>query len=276
MGALQARTPAWRAVGEEVPGESDRWPGPTRPIVARSRYPDGSIACSLPGCGGIVGGDFVVERADGYIGLCPRFELHTALASVDPSVADVWVDLKADSDQARRAWRSSQGRDNGSIICSLPGCEGVVSPAFVTQLDGTSRGLCPQRELHELLARQDSRVRVELLKLQAEQREAWALSPASAGAREQLLDDGGIPCSVPGCVGIVSVDYVLDTPQGEIGICGLWSVHQSLAESDPSARSELERLLALRSSLRDSWRTSGSSPSGGQLAGSADFDDLPF
>ena len=151
-------------------------------VIARR---DGSVPCSMPGCDGSVGPDFVLWSDEGPRGLCARFELHEALAMSDDAAKRVWVELKPLSDRAGRSRRRAMGLvDSDSIICSLPGCEGFVGAEFILSSNGSRAGLCPQRLLHESLAELDSKTQVALSRLLQARGEPWvARANASAGQR---------------------------------------------------------------------------------------------
>ena len=234
------------------------WPGPTSgrqppsssPLpaaeqaarIAPARSPDGSIPCSMPGCDGFVGTDFVQEYRGGFAGLCPKFELHDALARRAENEA-AWLELKRLGDEARRRWRAATYGDDDVQACSLPGCAGIVNPDYLLLLDDGIGGLCGQRAVHEALARRDPTVAAELRRLLEMQRtERLGFSPPGFDLKEELLADGGIPCSIPGCDGIVARRYVKTSPEGPVGVCGIAAAHVRLAETDPVARAVLDRL----------------------------------
>ena len=128
-------------------------------------------------------------------------------------------------------------------------------------------GLCPQRALHEAIARRDPSAGEELNRLLDLQRGSRGrVSIAPGDRRWQLLQDGGIPCSIPGCDGVVAAQYILDSDEGEVGICGIAAAHARLISIDPTARAEFERLT-------DLGRDGASSPHG---SFEADLDELPF
>jgi hypothetical protein len=189
---------------------------------------------------------FVCETRGGLVGLCPRFEIHEAIALNDPACEAIWVELKALSDAARRAWRSATVGPSDAP-CSLPGCGGLVNARYLFELDGEVRGLCPEKVLHQALARRDAAVKVELKRLETASRRSWSQTAGDGplDTRTQLLADGGILCAVPGCDGVVGAGYVVDSRDGEVGVCGLAAVHARLADDDPSVRAELERLLSI-------------------------------
>lgn len=223
-------------------------PRPVALMPTAERAGDGSIPCSLPGCTGRVAAAFVCETSGAFVGLCPRFEIHEAIAMNDPACEAIWVELKMLSDAARRAWRSATvGPSADGTPCSLPGCGGLVNARYLFELDGQVRGLCPQRVLHQALARRDAAVKAELRRLETANRRNWSQATADGGldTRAQLLAEGGIPCAVPGCDGVVGASYVVDSPDGGVGVCGLGVVHARLAEDDPAVRTELGRLLSL-------------------------------
>ena len=238
------------------------------PRVAMDAVPGTSIPCSLPGCYGTVGPTFVNAAMGGYVGLCARYEHHEALAAGDPEVASIWIDLKQVTDEARRRWRASTfGDADDQMPCSLPGCGGLVKPEYMVEVDGVPMGLCPQRALHEAIARRDPSAAEELKRLLDLQRGSRGRVPLAPGDRRwQLLEDGGIPCSIPGCDGVVAAQYVLDSDEGEVGICGIAAAHARLISIDPIARAEFERLTELR---RDGANSAN-------WSFEADLDDLPF
>ena len=227
--------------------------------------PDGSIPCSLPGCLGIVRGPFVRKVSGGYAGLCPNYERHCELVAAHPAYDDLFARLSKLTEPGHREWRAAQGYQptalvGGAIRCSLPGCGGVVKPEYVYTVDGVAEGLCGQRPLHTALAAGDSIVAAELSRLEAANRTSWL-----ERRRGSLLDDGGVPCSIPGCDGVVGQAYVVDTSEGKKGICGLFAVHSELA-SNPEVLREYDRLRELGLFCRE-------------LAGlndSAEADELPF
>jgi DNA helicase-2/ATP-dependent DNA helicase PcrA len=225
---------------------------------------DDSVPCSLPGCSGRISAPFVVAVEGGLGGLCPRFEIHEALAAADAAVESIWIDLKRLSDGARRDWRASTFGDEGRLTCALRGCAGIVNLEYAFERDGELIGLCAQRALHDGLARRDSDTAKLLRELLDAQRRARGV--ASAGTfdrRAQLLAEGGIPCAVPGCDGVVGVAYLLDGDDGPTGICGMATAHARLSGIDPDARAALDRLVRLRDEQRNAW-----------MAGAGD-DDLP-
>ena len=65
--------------------------------------------------------------------------------------------------------------------------------------------------------------------------------------------NGGIPCSVPGCTGVVGRGYVITTATERLGICGLSADHERLVASDPAARREFDRLKNLDRERRRDW-----------------------
>ena len=244
-------------------------PLPGRPVEQAARIapalgPDGSIPCSMPGCDGFVGADFVQEHRGGYAGLCPRFEVHDALAR-RPGCEAAWLELKRLSDEARRRWRAATTGGDDVQTCSLPGCAGIVNPEYLLELDGGIGGLCGQRSVHEALARRDPSVAAELRRLLHVQRtERLGISPPVFDLKEELLADGGIPCSIPGCDGIVARRYVRTSPEGPVGVCGIAAAHVRLAETDPLAKAVLDRLGGPRRSPI------------AYASDADDLDDLPF
>lgn len=228
------------------------------PVVRWSTEPraDGSVPCSLPGCSGWIAAPFVVASGGGLGGLCPRFEIHETLASMDPNVESIWIDLKRQSDGARRQWRTSTLGDDGSLACALPGCAGIVNPEYAFDRDGKLIGLCAQRALHDGLARRDPATATELRELLDAQRRARGGRPAGTfDRRAELLAEGGIPCAVPGCDGIVGVAYLLDGDDGPTGLCGMATAHVRLIAADPEARAVYNRLVKLRNEQADPWTT---------------------
>lgn len=246
-------------------------------VPATERAGDGSIPCSLPGCIGRVAAAFVCEARGGFVGLCPRFEIHEAIATNDAASEAIWVELKALSDAARRAWRSATvGLSDDGTPCSLPGCGGLVNARYQFELDGEMVGLCPQRVLHQALARRDASARAALKRLETESRRNWSRTAFDGGLdiRAQLLAEGGIPCSLPGCDGVVGATYVVDSSDGEVGVCGLAAVHERLADDDPAVRTELDRLLSITRRGGRPVRTTRVGRDDGTVDG--DIEDLPF
>lgn len=254
-------------------------PKPAALVLAPKRDPAGSIPCSLPGCFGTVRPEFVRETTDGFAGLCPKYEGHDELVTKNPEYDDVWAELSRLNEEARREWRLSQGDRTGGLIdgairCSLSGCEGVVKSDYVFDVGGIKTGLCPQKSLHRVLARHDPAVDHELQLLEAANRAAW-IEGSYGNVRSDLLLDGGIPCSVPGCRGVVGRGFVISTDDGGIGICGMAAEHGRLIAEDPQARREFDRLEILERERRRSWsRQSGADPDSAQPP--VDLDDLPF
>ena len=233
------------------------WPDPKPHLDAEplalvrsaQRGSGGSIPCSLPGCGGTVGEGFVIELDGNYVGICPRQELHEGLIEGNPEVAAVLAELTILTNQARGVWRSSRADPSGGLVggaihCSLTGCEGIVKPEYVVEIDGVETGLCGQRMLHSALARRSETVAEELRDLEAKNRAQW-LGGRNAGLRADLLLKGGIPCSLSGCDGIVGAGYIMTTNEGAVGICGMRGEHMRLMAADPALHLEFERLLAL-------------------------------
>lgn len=230
----------------------------TPPVVSSSMEPraDGSVPCSLPGCSGWIAAPFVVAVSGGLGGLCPRFEIHETLASMDPNVESIWIDLKRQSDGARRQWRSSTLGDDGSLPCALPGCAGIVNPEYAFDRDGELIGLCGQRALHEGLARRDQQTRTALRELLDAQRSARAGRPVGAfDRRAELLAQGGMACAIPGCDGVVGVAYLLDGDEGPTGMCGMATAHVRLIAANPEARVVFDRLVKLRNEQAEQWMT---------------------
>jgi hypothetical protein len=233
--------------------------------------------CSLPGCFGAVRGDFVREVTGGYAGLCSKYERHEELIAENPEYDDLWTELSAQNEQARREWRASHGDSSGGLLdrairCSLSGCEGIVKPEYVFDVNGVKTGLCPQRSLHRVLARRNPAVADELRGLEATNRAAW-IERTYGSLRTDLLLDGGIPCSVLGCDGIVGRGFIITTEDGEAGICGLSAEHRRLIAEDPEARREFERVQVLELELRRPWSSANGASWGGELDS---LDDLPL
>ena len=205
---------------------------------------DGSIPCSLPGCFGIVRGPFVRKVSSAYAGLCPNYDRHCELVAAHPGSDSLFARLSMLNEEGHREWRAAQGYHpaalvGGAIRCSLPGCGGVVKPEYVFTVDGIAEGLCGQRPLHTALAAGEPIVAAELNRLEAANRASWL-----DRRRGSLLDDGGVPCSIPGCDGVVGQAYVVDTSEGKKGTCGLFAVHRELA-GNPEVLREYDRLQEL-------------------------------
>ncbi len=241
------------------------------PVMRTSVEPrvDGSVQCSMPGCSGLVAAPFVVSSTAGLGGLCPRFEFHESLALADARMESIWIDLKHLSDEARRRWRTSTLGDDGDLPCSLPGCGGIVKPEYAFERDGELTGLCAQQALHEALARRDPETRAEYRRLLDAQRAARLRGVSrTSDRRAQLLAEGGIPCAIPGCDGVVGAAYVLDTDEGPTGVCGIDVAHTRLIAADPAARAAFDRVGRLRKEQAGGWP--------GMSTGHADLvDDLP-
>jgi DNA helicase-2/ATP-dependent DNA helicase PcrA len=234
----------------------DVGPQPSRPPVIRTSSAsrvDGSISCSLPGCSGVVTAPFVVHTPDGLVGLCPRFEVHEGLAHTDPRLEAIWIDLKRLSDEARRTWRISTLGDDGGVPCSLPGCGGIVNPEYLSDRDGELVGLCAQRPLHEALARRDEATRTAYERLLAEQRAARLDGGRADDRRTRLLAEGGVPCAIPGCDGVVGAAYVIDGDEGPTGICGIAAAHRRLIATNPQAGAAFESIQRLRETQDARW-----------------------
>jgi DNA helicase II / ATP-dependent DNA helicase PcrA len=144
---------------------------PVERIVSLTRAADGSIPCSMPNCWGWVGEAFVIETPDGLAGLCPRFEVHEKLVAGDRALEGVWIDLQQLNRPTLRRWRSDKyGNTGDEVVCGLPGCGGIVREAYILEVDGQMVGLCPDRTLHDALARRDTKVAAELRRLLQERR----------------------------------------------------------------------------------------------------------
>lgn len=115
----------------------------------------GALRCSVPGCGGIVKPEYVVEIDGEAGGVCGQRALHAALAAADPVAAGV---LERFEDAARQA-RTDKYRETltalGGIPCAVPGCRGVVGPAYVIDLEDGPSGICGMVAEHERLAESD-------------------------------------------------------------------------------------------------------------------------
>jgi DNA helicase-2/ATP-dependent DNA helicase PcrA len=230
--------------------------------------PDGSILCSFPGCSGIVRGPFVRKVSGGYAGLCPNYDRHCELVAAHPAYDDLFARLSKLNGEGHREWQAAQGQPpaalvGGAIRCSLPGCGGVVKPEYVFTVGGVAEGLCGRRPLHTALAAGEPMVAAELSRLEGANRTSWL-----ERRRGSLLDDGGVPCSIPGCDGVVGQAYVVDTSEGKKGICGLFAVHRELA-GNPEVIREYARLRELGLFCREitNWNDSDDLKS---------LDELPF
>ena len=171
----------------------------------------------------------------GYVGLCARYEHHEALAAGDPQVASIWIDLKQVTDEARRRWRASTfGEADDQMPCSLPGCGGLVKPEYLVEADGAPmgpvrNGLYTKRS-HAAIPRQPK-----------SSSGSWTCSADHAAEFHWPLETAagnfsrtaGSLCSIPGCDGVVAAQYVLDSDEGEVGICGIAAAHARLISIDP-------------------------------------------
>lgn len=82
--------------------------------------------------------------------------------SIDP--------VQAAFDNATKAKGTARELTDGAIRCSIPGCGGIVKPAYIlpARLSKTPIGMCPQKELHIQLAAKDpeaKRVQGQMLTL---------------------------------------------------------------------------------------------------------------
>jgi hypothetical protein len=169
-------------------------------------------------------------------------------------VEAIWIDLKRLSDEARRHWRISTLAGDGDVSCSLPGCGGIVNRDYVFERGGELVGLCAQRALHEALARRDEAAGAAYERLLAEQRAARLDGGLRPNDRQKrLLAEGGVPCAIPGCDGIVGAAYVIDGDEGPTGICGLSAAHRRLVATNPQARAAFDRLQQLREREDARW-----------------------
>jgi DNA helicase II / ATP-dependent DNA helicase PcrA len=255
------------ALSKGRPRSPSSTPSPGRPpqrsrsplalVPATKRSADGSIPCSLPGCLGTVHGEFVRPVTGGYAGLCPRADTHETLVVGSPEYDQLWAELSALREEGLRERRGSQGSDTGSLAdgairCCVPGCRGIVKREYVVEVDGVKVGFCGQRTLHTELAQVNPAVAGELRRLEdARQRAVPAVTPG--GSRTELLRAGGIPCSIPGCDGVVGRGFVITCDDGEAGICGLVAQHAGLIAADPEARREFDRLQVLEVERRRAW-----------------------
>lgn len=141
--------------------------------------------------------------------------------------------------------RSEVALPDGSIPCSLPGCSGLVAAPFVVRSPDGLVGLCPRFEVHEGLALADPRVEaiwIDLKRLSDEARRQWRIST--------LGGDGGVPCSLPGCGGIVNPDYVFARDDEFVGLCAQRALHEALARRDEATGAAYERLLSEQRAAR--------------------------
>lgn len=221
-------------------------------LAAPAREDDGSIVCSLPGCDGTVAQGFVIEDASGLIGICPRQEHHALLVSSTPALRGPWQILDRLDRESKRRWAVEQRLNNnsreltdGAIRCALPGCGGIVKPDFVLTLDGSTSGLCPQRDFHDELVRADPSLTEQLIALERANAKYGPGGQRAEDLTAELLLQGGIPCSVPGCDGIVGPEFIVRSGDAVEGICGRDWFHRRLIGHDPAARAEWERLQRL-------------------------------
>jgi DNA helicase-2/ATP-dependent DNA helicase PcrA len=258
--------------------------GAMRPIAGHGASQlvaeDGSIPCSMPGCVGTVKAGFVIQLDTGPIGLCPKVEDHERIVARNPGLAEHLAVLKKSNSELKREWVARNGNGqvrsltNGAIRCSFPGCGGIVKPDFVFRVDGVERGLCGQQWHHLELADGDPAVAAELDRLEELQAEIKGIRRRAAhdlgGA---LLAEGGIPCSVPGCDGVVGPGFVIRREDGDVGLCGNVANHARLVALDPRTRDEFARLQVLEAERRRAWGKAMAEVEDELEAG---LEDLPF
>ena len=232
-------------------------PGPSSPtaeaepavvVAVTARNPDGTIPCSLPGCDGWVAAGFVRETDEGFVGLCPRVEAHDDLAAFDSDVDDLLEEMMRLDTVAKREWARAQRGGQpvtlspGEIVCSLPGCGLAVRADFVLVTNNGPVGLCAVRERHDELVEANPALATQLMALEAIHGQLGPGAERRAEAGAQLLAEGGIPCPVPGCDGVVGVDFIREIDGVQSGICGRRWLHDRLARHDAAARETILRL----------------------------------
>ena len=142
--------------------------------------------------------------------------------------------------------RSAHPRPDGSIPCSMPGCSGLVGPAFVCGVEGAYFGLCARFEVHEALAKSDpacEAIWVELKRAGDEARRRWRATSGDG------VDDE-IRCALPGCEGVVNPEYAYEVNGEFRGLCGQRMFHDALARRDSTVKETLLRLIAEQNAAR--------------------------
>ena len=141
---------------------------PAKPRLSAELRPDGSIACSLPGCGGFVAVGAVRGRPGAYSGLCPLEGTHELLTASNWRLMAPWRDLQEAAGIGPGSRMDPVNANPARIMCGLPGCDGTVDARYAFRENGVLVGLCARRTLHERLAGHDPRVRRRLAELNGE------------------------------------------------------------------------------------------------------------